>query len=164
MDFHKLTQKQIASAVGTSDRTVRTWQKEGMPRNEDGSYDLPKVVEWMLNEAREDAASIAGGECTPGGQDALSLYRYERYLIAKLQREREEGKTWYEDEIADQWALRMAAVSSGLDMLPYQVAPHLEMRDQADIVKILSEKIWTLKDNFCRSGKFCLPQEGSENG
>jgi hypothetical protein len=113
----------------------------------------------MLNEAREDASTAAGAEPNPGGQDSLSLYRYERYLIAKMQREREEGRSWYEDEIAEQWAARMAAVSSGLEMIPYQVAPHLEMVDQATVVKVLSEKIWTLKDNFCRSGQFCCPED-----
>lgn len=40
------TQKQIAQAYGISDRAVRYWVVDGVPRRSDGLYDLIEIQRW----------------------------------------------------------------------------------------------------------------------
>lgn len=161
VDFRKLSQKQIASALGESDRTIRNWTKKGMPRNPDKTYDLPAVIKWMLLDAADDG-TVPGLAGPDGGEKWLSLYRQERYLLTKMQREREEGQCYYVEEIASEWVKRMAEVSSGLDMLSYRLPPLLEGKDQDGMRYVIDGEVWKLKDTYCRIGKFCGTEAENE--
>lgn len=43
-DFKRLSQKEIAEVFGVTSRAVRDW--EDCPRNDDGTYSCPDVVNW----------------------------------------------------------------------------------------------------------------------
>ena len=146
----------ISKFFGVTKRAVQLWAKDGnCPKMSHGMYDLREVHKWWLKNIYVNSGVDS--------EEIIELRKEDlrwKIDIAKMKAEKIKGQLVSKDEIAKQWALRLAAVSSGLDMLPYQVAPHLEQSDQKTIVKVLSEKLWALKDNFCRSGKFCLPIEG----
>lgn len=46
VDFSRLTQRQCADMHGVDVRTIRRWDEDGHPRNEDGTYDAPKSIAW----------------------------------------------------------------------------------------------------------------------
>jgi phage terminase Nu1 subunit (DNA packaging protein) len=70
-----VTKIQLAEILGVSDRTLTTWQKNGLPIKVDGArgeankYDTEDVIEWMI--ARDVNAAIGG---TGGGSEK---YDYE---------------------------------------------------------------------------------------
>jgi hypothetical protein len=81
VDFRRLSQKELASALGLTDRTIRNLQADRtFPRNKDKSYDLPQVIAWLLNQN-------APGE----GEKWLTEFRRQRALITTLEREQREG-------------------------------------------------------------------------
>jgi hypothetical protein len=82
IDFRSLSQKELASALGYTDRTIRNLQADkSFPRNKDKSYSLPQIIAWLLRQSE------------PGdGENWLSEYRKQRALITTLQREKIEGE------------------------------------------------------------------------
>ena len=49
VDFRSATQRQTALAHGVDERTIRRWSDMGMPRNKDGTYDIPSTVRWRAS-------------------------------------------------------------------------------------------------------------------
>jgi len=92
VEFQSLKQVQVAAAFGVHRLTVAKWTKEGCPRNEDGSYSLPDVIQWSIDRAK---GKIPDGAAAANSLDAekwLTEYRKERALKAKAEREHVEGK------------------------------------------------------------------------
>lgn len=50
MQFLSLPQKRVAQVVGVTARTVQNWTDAGCPRNPDGTYSAPAVVQWLLQK------------------------------------------------------------------------------------------------------------------
>jgi len=44
-----LTQQQLAELLSVSRQAIHNWDRSGLPRNDDGSYDLHLVLRWLLN-------------------------------------------------------------------------------------------------------------------
>lgn len=150
MDFERLSQKDLARAIGFSVRTIRDWKD--CPRNPDGSYSTKNVVQWLLDRTVDDSVAV---EADPESRKWLSLYRKERYLLAKLDREEREGKLISFDDVGTAWGRRMSEVSSGLDMLAYRLPPLIEGRDQDGMRREITAEIQRLKTAYCRRGRFC---------
>lgn len=55
-EFSACLGKEIADIHGVDERTVRRWDEEGMPRNEDGTYNASATVAWRLE--RESATDL----------------------------------------------------------------------------------------------------------
>jgi phage terminase Nu1 subunit (DNA packaging protein) len=54
--FSRLTQKQIADIHGVTTRTVRRWLDDGLPVNDDGSYDASGTISWRLSRESSNPA------------------------------------------------------------------------------------------------------------
>lgn len=115
MDFRKLTQRELASALGYSDRTVRNLQADKtFPRNKDKSYDLPVVIEWMMKQ-------VSPGE----GEKWLTEYRRQRALITTLSREQLEG-TLVDRDQAIKWLVQLIhEAKAAFQAIPRRLAPVL---------------------------------------
>lgn len=48
IDFRRLSQRLTAEAHGISVRTLHRWTVKGLPRNKDGTYNLPETVEFRV--------------------------------------------------------------------------------------------------------------------
>lgn len=155
MDFNKLSQRQLASAVGKTDRAIRDWD---CPRNSDRSYSLPAVIAWMVSEV--EARSGADPDVVSGGK-WLDEYRRERYLLTKMEREQAEGALIPRDEVATLWAARVCEITSGLQGLADRLPPLLVGKDRGAMREIIHEEIWRLRDQYARSGKHCESPETS---
>ncbi len=155
MDFNKLNQRQLASALGKTDRAIRDW---GCPRNKDRTYSLPAVIAWMVEQAEDRAGSnpkaVSGGKW-------LDEYRRERYLLTRMEREQAEGELLCRNEVATLWASRVCEITSGLQGLIDRLPPLLLGKDRAAMREIIHEEIWRLRDRYARSGKHCESPETS---
>jgi len=57
-DLNKLIQRQVADLFGCDRLTVRNWtDKQGCPRNVDGSFDLGAVIRWRLDYEKRKSGS-----------------------------------------------------------------------------------------------------------
>lgn len=55
-DANILTRKELATNLGVTERTIRRWEKSGLPYlsvSRIKRYDYKAVLQWMLNKATE---------------------------------------------------------------------------------------------------------------
>jgi len=54
VDFSHLDQVDVARAHGVCSRTIRRWcALAGMPRNDDGTFDLPHTIRWRAENSSD---------------------------------------------------------------------------------------------------------------
>lgn len=150
MDFAKLSQNDLSKAIGVTSRTIRTWPN--VPRNEDKTYSLPKVVAWLVSRA-EDASGSAAPD--PEAQQWLAKFRRERFKLAKLERLQEEGKLVPIEAISEAWTARIKAVVTGLTFLQNRLPPLLEGKGRDTMYDIIEEEVRSLREWYCRPGALC---------
>jgi len=93
INFKELNQKAVAEAFGVNRKTIRRWHDSGLPKNFNGSYDLPACITWRIEEIKRDIGDIGPvGVESDESQRWLAEYRKERAAITKLEREIMEGK------------------------------------------------------------------------
>lgn len=89
-DPHRMSGEAINAVFGITGTTRRTWAQEGMPRNEDESFDAPACFDWRRRKDAEVRAPAAGGE---GELDRLRAERMKRNItmadIAILEKKKE---------------------------------------------------------------------------
>ena len=49
---------QVAAVFGVTGRTVHYWQRDGMPVNPNGRYDVNKIQAWRLSKGQKNKAEI----------------------------------------------------------------------------------------------------------
>lgn len=48
-DFTRLTQQELADVFGVTDRQIRRWTGQGLPRRQDGTYSAPEAIAWRIS-------------------------------------------------------------------------------------------------------------------
>ena len=147
LDFRHVTQIELASALGYSDRTVRNMQKEKtFPRNKDGSYSIPDVVKWMIDEAVQAAS--------PDENDRwLAQYRKERALITGMEREQLEKKLIPVDEIEQAFTERAFELSRRLLLMSRRVGQRIAGRAKkvyTEVVEIIDDEVRQAMNDYAR--------------
>ena len=51
----------------------------------------------------------------------------------------------------------MAEVANGLAAFAMSLPPLLEGLSQPELRKVINKEQWKLRDNYCRTGRFCPP-------
>lgn len=162
--YNKLNQIQLGQALSKDRKTIARWTKDGMPRSDDKTYCLPKVVEWLLEREKEAVLAdqaMAGTNESP----ALERYRQARAETAELDLSVKKGELIPVDEVHKNWAWRMSEVKQGLVFLAERFSSTLPGQSPERIRSIVNTEIRALLENFCREGKFCHPdqQTGTTN-
>lgn len=152
MNFDRISQKELAQAIGFTPRTIRDWKD--CPRNPDGSYCLSAVVAWMVSRA-EDAADAAADANDDELRRAKVKYWVAKAANEELKADKEMEKLISFADVAIAWGRRMSEVSSGLDMLAYRLPPLIEGRDQDGMRREITAEVQRLKTAYCRRGRFC---------
>lgn len=87
-DFNCLSPTQMELATGFPRQTILRWvKKNGLPRNADGSYDLPAFVAWFGKWERD---KVTGGKEAAG----LNPMQAEKARMYRLQADEAEGRLW----------------------------------------------------------------------
>lgn len=132
MDLQKLTRKNTAIAFGVNVRTIGRWHDLGMPRNNDGTYNLPFCIQWKIDQIQEDI--IPERSETEESQHWLTEYRKERAKLARLEREQLEGELIPAEDVRRDAAFAGRMVKEKVSAWPGRVAPLVAV--ESDVFKV----------------------------
>ncbi len=132
------SQEKVAKVFGVSVRTVANWIKEGMPKAENGTYDLIEIRAWhALRKQRKSAKS--------GGKNELEMwemkYRKFKAKLAEVAYKKEIGLLYEKDIVEKNLVMIFTTVRYKFLNIPQQVSPQLEGLNVRQIAEILSSRI-----------------------
>ena len=156
MGINKLTKTEIADLLSASIRTISTWVNEGMPRNDDGTYDGPEVIRWF-SVRLEDKISGKGVMLDVEGRRATNRWREARADREELELAKAKGLLISKDDVYTEWAAIVGAVMSSIEILADRLPPVLHGRKQVEMYEIISDEIWNLRDQLFRKGRYTTP-------
>ena len=125
-DPRSLSQADAARILGKTGRTLRYWTDQGAPRNADGTYSIPDLVEWLITKS-----ASSGGD--------LNL-EAERARLAKeqadktaLENEVRRGRLVEAEEVLRTWTDLIAAARARLLAMPSKLGPMLTNVGDANV-------------------------------
>lgn len=151
-DPNNLQRTVIAKIFGVHPTTVSRWKNNGCPCNPDSTYSSKAVHKWLLDQATMDMPKADQGG---GDSPALERYREARAAMAELDLKVKEGDLIAKEDVATEWAARVAEVVAGLDYLVDRLPPLIVGKDRDEIRAVLDSEVWRLRDSYCREGKYC---------
>lgn len=138
------TREQVAKNFGVVVRTVDNWLREGMPRTQDGNYDLAEITAWKA--AREEARGGQAGEKTSWE----IKYRAARTRLAELELEIRTGQYLPKDQVERDRVERILTVKTALLALPARLAPQVVGLDVAHAESIIKKRVIEIIESFAR--------------
>jgi len=141
VDFVALSPSLTAAACGVSRQTIHAWATRGAPRNGDGTYHLPRLIDWRLKEL------IAEAEPATGGLDRTSAERYRaaKAELAEIKLAQERGELLGRPAVLA-WALQLAqGLRSGLEGMAMALAGELQGRPAPQIAEVLEGRFADLR-------------------
>lgn len=163
-----VTKIQLAEILGVSDRTLTTWQKNGLPIKVDGArgeankYDTEDVIEWMI--ARDVNAAIGG---TGGGSEKYD-YETERARLTfhqankvALEEELLRGSSILATDVEAFQSKMISAFRAKCLSLPTKTAPRLAYID--DLAEIEAELRTAVYDTLTELSEFNLADYGIQS-
>lgn len=156
-----VTTDQAAKFFGVTRKALMDWANKGCPKEKRGRWNLKQVFDWWWeNLAGDRAAQQSDDESM---NEAKRLYWWQKYEGERINNKQRQDHLVPREQIAREWAWRVAEVANGLSAIAKRLPPLLEGKSQSDMVKIIEGEMWKIRDNFCRSGRFC-PAEALEEG
>lgn len=146
LNDYTLTALAVAEFFGVSDRTVRNWRDDGMPRSSSSKYNLGECFVWW-----QENINKAGSEKEEKSR--------ERYWDAKARREELQVKKLEESvldkaELEQVWCDRLTEVVRGLEAQEHILPALLENAKAPQIRKRIVEYNNKLRANYARYGKY----------
>ena len=150
MNFSKMKQTDIARALGFHRTTIHKWASEEppCPRNSDGSYNLKKVVQWLIFRAEENT------EPTAEGSHWLEEFRKHRARLAELEVEVKEKSLVSREAVIKSWAARWGLQKVLLWNLPPRAAPLLIGKSVNEIRQILQDEVRSIFREFVKASEY----------
>jgi len=126
VDFSKLGQQQLATAHGTTTRTIQRWDLDGHPRNADGTYDLAASIAWRIDRELHDGLNLDG----------------ERARLARAQSEKAEldlklrrGTLLERSDVVRGGQALMVAMRARMRAIPARLTPELSTPETYNAVR-----------------------------
>ena len=141
----------LSEIVGISQRSLTTWQKNGMPIAVDGTrgsenlYDTKEVIDWMIQREIERRISDHGGSETDFYDLEMERARltYHQANIASLDQKIKEGKLIPADVVEGAWVDFVAAFRAKVLSVPTKAAHQfIGLNDLAQIQDVLKEHLY----------------------
>lgn len=126
IDFRQLSLRHAADALNVTDRTLHRWVAEKCPRNENGSFDLAKISEWLISRA-----TGAGGMQLEAQRARLAGAQAER---AELDLAERKGELMNCEDAAREWGGLVLAARNRMRGLPTTLAPVFAGMDNAEVI------------------------------
>lgn len=147
-----VTTPQLAYLFGVTVRTITEWAKsKEMPKISQGKYDMKAVFMWWI----DNIYSSPSEESVVEIKDAKIRYWEAKADRERLRADQEKGFLIPQDDISPMWSARMREVCSGLDAFGSRINPKIEGKNFHERERIIGDEVWKLKDQYCRSGRFC---------
>lgn len=147
VDFQRLNQKQLASALGKTDRTIRNIQEErGFPRNKDKTYSLPEVIQWLIDQALLEASPSEGDRW-------LTQFRKERALMVSMEREQLEKKLIPIEEVEQGFSDRAYELARRLLLMSRRIGQRIagkSKRNYSQVCEIIDAEVMDAMNDYAR--------------
>lgn len=138
-----VNKSELAEILGVTERTLTTWQKQGLPieidgvRGQQNQYDTAVVIEWLIQ--RELEKRLGGGE-------AGEFYNYEaerarlthhQANIAQMEEAVKRGQLIPADTVRHTWSQMIAKARAKLLAMPAKLA--LRLSAISDVTQVQAE-------------------------
>jgi phage terminase Nu1 subunit (DNA packaging protein) len=125
------TQREVAKALKISNRTIESWVANGMPKTEEGDYDLIEIKAWRdsRNEKKPTSSEKEKSDIE---------YRKLRNELIKIELKKRRGELIEKDKVIERWLERIKIFKKALLFIPRSCAPlvaGLEAREAEHILK-----------------------------
>jgi len=146
----------VAAFFGVTARTVQNWCKDGdCPHTDHGRYDLKAVFDWWL-------LSVGSEQDSEEIKDIKAEYWFWQKENSRLKAQEKDALLIKREDIYTAWGERMAEVATGLQALADKLPTILEGHKKAEQRAIIAREIWRIRDQYCRTGKFCYSEDGTQ--
>lgn len=142
---------EVAKALGVSARTVQYWARDGMPKTDDGNYDLIEIQTWrhMRNVGANNGKNPFAQMSSYAEKEKWETeYRKYRAKMAELAYLEQEGALVRRDAVERESVEKILAVKKALLAIPKSLAPLLVGLDVLDMQVIIQEKIEEIITDF----------------
>ncbi len=135
VNFLALSVNDASKAFGMSRQTLHAWKTKGAPANTDGSFHLPALVKWRINQVMLDAGPAAGGESeTAGG------YRKMKTKLLEVQYNKELGELLDRRSVIAGLVNRVRHQTSVMDADTKALAAEMEGKSVQQVAGILTKR------------------------
>lgn len=144
---HLCNKAELASILGKSERTLTTWQKQGLPihaagtRGQENLYDTEQVIDWLIRREMEKILISDDGEAI--------VYEVEKARLTKAQANHEElkvevlkGELIGADVVERVQGGMVSAFRSRCLSLPTKAAPQLVGLPESEIESALTDYVY----------------------
>ena len=133
----------------------RMVKNQGAPANENGTIDLPVFFLWLRERDLQDNAPV-----DDEGMKYLNLFRKERFLIKRMERQQMEGELVSKEFMYKEWAKRLFTLRSGVTLWADRLSPRIEGKTRDEIKQIFDDEIFILFKTFSEVGRYCPEIDG----
>lgn len=140
-----VTQGDVAKYFNVTIRTIGNWCREGLPKTENGYFDLAIIRKWR---EVKDAARKKGKD--PNMAEYDMRFRRAKAELAEMELARRRGELLDRQEVERNLILMVQTVKAALLSLPKQLAPQVAVIDVKAAQVILEKRIREIIENFAR--------------
>jgi phage terminase Nu1 subunit (DNA packaging protein) len=134
------TYREVAEVFGVNTRTVQTWKNDGMPAEDDGTYNLVKIQEWKHN--KDGPGRKTGNKKNGSENDYEDRYRKAKAEQAELDLDERKGLLLKAEDVRAAAFNKGKFVKTSLMNLPNKFASVLAAeKDPAAVKKILKSEV-----------------------
>lgn len=142
------TVEQVGKAFGVTRRTVHRWIDEGMPKSDEGGYDLIEIQAWRTLKGAHHKDDDKGEK-----EQWDIRYRQYKALLAEIEYQKRIGDLIPKEEVKAGMINRIAAVKMQFLSLPKRVAPQLEGLNVYEREALLMNRLSEIIQEFA-DGKY----------
>ncbi|MEI8350082.1 MAG: MerR family DNA-binding transcriptional regulator [Candidatus Omnitrophota bacterium] len=141
------TQEKLAQIFGVSNRTIRYWEKEGLPKTSEGFYNIADVQEWRFcnDKRRKNIPKKKEDEYE-------SQFRKFKALLAEIEWKEKTKQLIPIGDVEKDNVQKIIAIKTKFLSLPRTIAPQLVGLEVQKIESILRIRIEEIVNDFA-SGK-----------
>lgn len=150
-DLRAVSRAILAKVFRCSGPNINAMVSRGMPKREDGGYDLFDCVGWRLDEL----AMVGGSAETKEARRWLTRYRKSRALRDELQHRKEKGDLIPVDEVRLMAQVSHGEMRSALDNLEARLSGQLVgQTDRREVSRLIELEVFVLKTISARRIEF----------
>jgi hypothetical protein len=161
-DFAQVSRQELSAHVfRVTPQTISKWVlKEGMPRNENGTFCVADCVEWFMERVEQSRGS--GGDELDEAKQWLTEFRKERALKARMERETLEEQLFPREEVTAAWCNRYAHIKRHLLVWSKRLPGRLVGLSEREMISSIEVEVRFLLSMLSRPGRFAELAEDFE--
>lgn len=145
----KVNKKELAAILGVTEKTLTSWQKNGMPievaggRGSRNEYDTQRIIEWMVTQRLAKAGVVQGEEVAGAFDYQIEKARLKHWQATEKELSvRENAKQLLKrEELEFKLGQMITSVKSALLNVPDRVAQRLSLTKSQK--EVLEEEVKT---------------------